>query len=68
MNSFLIVVLILAMFATLGALALGLISMVKGGDFDKKYSTKLMQARVILQGVALLCLALAFFTSQTHSP
>jgi hypothetical protein len=65
MSSFLIVTMVLAMFAALGALALGLISMVKGGEFDKKYSTRLMQARVLLQGLALLCLALAWMQS-TH--
>ncbi len=64
MSSFLIVCMIIAMFSAFGALALGLISMVKGGEFDKKYSNKLMQARVILQAAALLFLALAFFATQ----
>ncbi len=54
---------VIAMFSALGALVLGLVSMVKGGDFDKKYSNKFMQARVILQGMALLFLALAYFAS-----
>jgi hypothetical protein len=66
MNSVLITCMVIAMFATLGALGVGLFSMVKGGEFDKKYSNKLMQARVILQGVALLCLVLAFLTSQSN--
>lgn len=67
MTSFFIILMLLAAFAALGALALGLVSMVKGGDFDKKYSNKLMQARVILQGIALACLALAWLTSRSHS-
>jgi len=54
-----------AMLAAAGALFIGLFSMVKGGDFNKKYANKLMQARVILQGLALLFLALAFFSSQS---
>jgi hypothetical protein len=54
---------ILAMLAVLGVLALGLFSMVKGGEFNKKYGNKLMQARVILQGLALALLALAWAMS-----
>jgi len=64
MSGFLIICMSLAMLAVLGALVLGLFSMVKGGEFNKKYGNKLMQARVGLQGLALLFLVLAFFTSQ----
>lgn len=64
MSGFFLIAMLVAMLAALGALVLGLISMVKGGDFDKKYANKLMQARVILQALALFLLALAFFTSQ----
>ena len=55
---------IVAMIAALGSLVLGLVSMVKGGEFDKKYSTRLMQARVLMQGLALACVMLAFATSK----
>lgn len=65
MNGFLIVCLILAMAAVAGVLGLGIFSMVKGGEFNKKYGNKLMRARVILQGVALAMLALAYFSSKT---
>ena len=64
MSSFLIVVMILAMAATVGALLIGVVSMIKGGEFDKKYSNKLMQARVIMQAVALAALVLAWFCAQ----
>lgn len=64
MNFILIVLMLLAALSAFGALALGLISMIKGGDFDKKNSNKFMQARVILQGLALLFLALLFLTSR----
>jgi hypothetical protein len=66
MSGLLITCMLIAMVATAGALFLGLFSMVKGGEFNKKYSNKLMQARVMLQGAALLFLALAFFTSQSN--
>ncbi len=55
----------LAMLSVLGVLVVGIVSMVKGGEFNKKYGNRLMRARVILQGVALAMLALAYFTSQT---
>lgn len=64
MNSFFVGMMIIAMFATLGSLGLGLFAMVKGGEFNKKHGNKLMQLRVTLQGLALLFFALAFMTSK----
>lgn len=46
--------------ATLGVLIVGVVSMVRGGEFNKRNSNKLMRARVILQGVTLALLALMF--------
>jgi len=43
---------VLAMLATLGVLGLGLISMARGNSARR--SNKLMQSRVLLQGIALL--------------
>lgn len=54
---------IVAMFATLGILAVGMVSMIKGGDFNVKYGNKLMRARVMMQGIALLFFALALMSS-----
>lgn len=51
--------LVLAMLAVLGSLFVGIFSMARGGDFNKKYANKLMRARVILQGSALFFFALA---------
>jgi hypothetical protein len=55
---------VLAGLSVLAVMVLGIFSMAKGGKFNEKYGNKLMQARVILQGVALLMLALAYFSSQ----
>ena len=41
-------------------LVIGLISMLAKGDFNKKYSNKLMRLRVITQGIIVLIFALAF--------
>ncbi len=65
MNKFSLIILALAMLSVLVVMGLGLFSMVKGGEFNKKYGNKLMQARVYLQGLALALLALAYFSSQS---
>lgn len=66
MTVFLTATLLLAMASVLGALLLGLFSMMKGGEFNQKYGNRLMQARVVLQAVSLLLLALAFMSTKTH--
>jgi len=61
MNIFFILML-LAMAAVLISLVMGVLVMAKGGETAEKYGNKLMQARVTLQGVALLLFALAILT------
>jgi hypothetical protein len=41
-------------------LVIGLISMLVKGDFNKKYSNKLMRIRVITQGIIILIFSLVF--------
>ena len=65
MNIFVLIVLFLTMLAVAGVMGLGVFSMVKGGEFNKKNSNKIMKWRVYLQGLALALLALGFFLSQT---
>lgn len=59
MASFFTLLLFLAMGAVVLVLIIGLVGMVKGGEFNQKYGNKLMRARVLLQGVALVCFVLA---------
>jgi choline-glycine betaine transporter len=47
---------VIAMFAVLGTLALGVISLARGGNPQR--SNKLMQSRVLLQMLALLLFAI----------
>jgi hypothetical protein len=47
-------VIVAAMIAAVGALLLGVFSMAKGGEFNKKYGNRLMRARVVLQGLAIV--------------
>lgn len=58
MNTFLSFALGIAMFATLVVLVVGIVSFAVHGQFYVKNANKLMRARVILQGVALLIFAL----------
>lgn len=58
MKSFVFFLLILAMVATIGVLFAGLISMARGGDFNRRNANKLMRARIVCQAVALALFAL----------
>jgi hypothetical protein len=49
----------IAMLAVLAVLVMGLFSMVKGGEFNRKYGNRLMRWRVGLQAVALVLFAIA---------
>ena len=55
----------LAMVITLGVLFTGLIAMARGGEFNAKYSNKLMRARIVAQAVALLFFALAIWSTKS---
>jgi len=56
MTTFLTLLLVLAMLGVLGVLGMGVATMIRGGN--PRLSNRFMQARVVMQGVALLVLAL----------
>jgi NADH:ubiquinone oxidoreductase subunit 6 (subunit J) len=56
MTSFVTILLVLALVGVLGILLFGVATMLRGGN--PRRSNKLMQARVIMQGLALLLLAI----------
>jgi hypothetical protein len=56
MHTLFMILIPIAMLATLGVLGLGVVQMIRGGD--PRRSNKLMQMRVILQGLALLLFAI----------
>jgi Hypoxia induced protein conserved region len=58
MSGFIVVLLVVAMFATLGVLLVGVFGMARGGEFNRRYSNKLMRARIVCQAVALLLFAI----------
>lgn len=60
MNSILPALVIFSMLTTLSILLFGVITMIRGGDFNRRNGNKLMRARVIMQGVTLLLVVLMF--------
>ncbi len=61
MSGTLTVLLFLAMGITLVVLFTGLISMARGGEFNRKHSNRLMRLRVLFQGIAVLIFVLLAF-------
>lgn len=59
MGTGLSILIILALASVLGVLALGLISMVRGGEFAEKHGNRLMRLRVILQFTAVILIVIA---------
>ena len=49
---------------TLGSLMVGVVSMGKAGDFNRKYANKLMRLRVFFQMATIACLILAVVAQQ----
>jgi len=52
-----------ALLGTVVTLVWGIGSMAHGGRFDLKHSTQLMSARVILQGLVIVLMLIAFIIS-----
>ena len=55
----LMVVIVLALIATVVAMGLGLLAMSGGGETDREFSTKLMWTRVVFQGLTIVLLIAA---------
>ncbi|MBT3536265.1 MAG: twin transmembrane helix small protein [Rhodospirillaceae bacterium] len=64
MTSLLTIVLVIAMAAVLGVLLMGVYSMGRGGEFNRKYGNLLMRWRIILQLVAVGIMVLIFYINQ----
>ena len=58
MASFLLVLTLIGLAATLLTLFVGVFSMARAGEFNKRYSNKLMRLRVILQGFTVVVFVL----------
>jgi len=59
--STLTIVITVALIATILALGTGIVSMMRGGEFDEKHDTQFMLARVGLQGLTFILLLVALY-------
>ena len=64
MTTFLMLLLVLAMLGVLGVLGMGVATMIRGGN--PRLSNRMMQARIVMQGVAMLLLALLMLLAGSH--
>ena len=55
---------LIAVLGVVGSLAAGMLVMAKGGETDKKWANKLMQARILFQGAAVVLFVLALLTAK----
>jgi hypothetical protein len=55
---------LLAMFATLVVLGIGVFSLVRGGHFRERWSNKLMRLRILFQAIAIVLLMLMVWAVQ----
>ena len=62
MSTIFIILAIVFALATLVTLLVGVFGLGSGGAFNQRYANKLMRLRVILQGLAIASLVLAFLT------
>ncbi len=60
MDTALTALIVLGLGATLVVLGVGVVSMLRGGEFNRRYGNKIMRARVVAQGVTILLILLAF--------
>lgn len=61
MSGLLPILIPIVLIAVLAVLGVGVIGMLRGGEFNRKYGNRLMRLRVLLQFVAVALLAAAFF-------
>jgi hypothetical protein len=64
MTTLLNIVLAIAMFSVLGVLFMGIYSMGRGGEFNRKFGNLLMRWRIILQLVAVGVMLFIFYVNQ----
>jgi len=64
MSSTFLILMSVAMVAVVAVLLIGVFGMARGGEFNKKYGNRLMQARVALQAVALGLFVLAILAAK----
>ena len=55
---------VIALLGTLAVLIAGVVAMMRGGEFNRKYGNKLMRARIAMQALAVALLFLLFLLNR----
>ncbi len=64
MTTILNTLVVIALAGTLVVLFAGVFAMARGGEFNRKWGNKLMRARVVTQGLAILLLLALFLLNR----
>ncbi len=64
MTTILNTLVVIALAGTLAVLFAGVFTMARGGEFSRKWGNKLMRARVVTQGLAILLLLALFLLNR----
>ena len=57
----------IACFVVLAVLAFGVFSFARGGEFNRKYSNKIMRLRIVTQAIAVALILAAVIAAQSGS-
>ncbi len=68
MESLLSIVIGIALVAVLAVLGVGVVAMLRGGDFNRKYGNKLMRARVAAQALAIALVFALYLLNRLAEP
>ncbi len=65
MESLLSALIVVALIAVLAVLATGIVAMLRGGEFNRKYGNKLMRARVAVQALAIALVVVLYLLNRS---
>ena len=65
MSYFFFIAAIVACLFVLGVLMFGIFSFSRGGEFNRKYSNKIMRLRIVAQAVAVVLILLAVLAAKS---
>ncbi len=64
MESLLSTLVVVALIAVLAVLGTGIVGMLRGGEFNRKYGNKLMRARVAVQALAIALVVVLYLLNR----
>lgn len=66
MGLFIDIMILVALLAVLGSLAMGMVALARGGDYAAANSNRFMRWRVMTQAVAVILLVIGFIYKAAH--